>query len=213
MMALSSTMTSPASFVELPMMMPLPNTQSCAMWAFSMMRLLLPTMVFPLLAVPRWMVTFSRILLLSPISTTESSPLNFKSCGMAPITAPGKRVLPLPRRVPDNKVTLFINTLLSPTVTFLSIKQKGPISQFSPIFASGSINAKGLIFAILFFSYLFFTICAVNSASAAMVSPTKTRPAIVAMPRRRGPIIFTLKISVSPGTTLRRNFTLSIFRK
>ena len=61
--------------------------------------------------------------------------------------------------------------------------------------------------------YLFFTICAVNVASMTMVSPTKAKPCIVEMPWRMGASNSTLKSSVSPGTTLRRNFTSSMRRK
>lgn len=109
-----------------------------------------PIMVLPFAAVPRLIVTFSRILLLSPIIAVVSSPLNLRSWGMALITAPGKKMLPRPMRAPLRTVTLFINTLLSPISTFLSIKQKAPISQSFPIFASGSMYARGLIWLILF---------------------------------------------------------------
>ena len=67
MMAQSSTTTSPANLVELPMMQLLPISQSCATCIFSMSRLLLPTIVVPFENVPRDMVTFSRMELLSPI--------------------------------------------------------------------------------------------------------------------------------------------------
>lgn len=61
--------------------------------------------------------------------------------------------------------------------------------------------------------YLFFTICAVNSASDTSLSPIKVYPFILAIPRLISDTIFNLKISVSPGTTLFLNFTLSILRK
>ena len=44
-----------------------------------------------------------------------------------------------------------------PITTFLSMNTNGPISTFSPIFASGSIYANGLII-FLSFIYLFLTI-------------------------------------------------------
>ena len=50
-------------------------------------------------------------------------------------------------------------------------------------------------------NYLFFTICAMNSASQTTFSPTNTYPFMVDIPRRRGAVISTRKISVSPGTT------------
>ncbi len=140
---------SPAILVALPMMQPLPMMASCATCTPSINRLLLPTMVLPLAAVPRLMVTFSRMVLLSPISAVVSSPRNFKSWGIAPITAPGKMVLPFPMREPYSILALGMIVLLSPITTFLSINTKGPISTFSPIFASGCIYANGLI--MLFF--------------------------------------------------------------
>ena len=141
-------------------------------------------------------------------------------------------VFPLPIRVPSRRVTLFIRTLLSPISTFLSMKENGPISQFSPILAEGSIYANGLIFAIYaefmiknhechdshFHSNkkthsLFLTICAVNSASPTSVSPTNISPRMEEMPCLTGASSRTLKMSVSPGTTFFLNFTLSIFMK
>ena len=55
-----------------------------------MIRQLRPITVFSLSTVPRLMVTNSRIVVLSPMITCEYSPWNFRSCGMAAITAPGK---------------------------------------------------------------------------------------------------------------------------
>ena len=118
MIAQSSTVTSPANFVELPMMIPDPMTQSCAICTDSISRLLLPTFVVPFEAVPLEMVTFSRIELLSPTSQSVSSPLNFKSCGLVEILAPGNISLLLPIRAPKCMVTLFWNTLLSPITVF-----------------------------------------------------------------------------------------------
>ena len=45
---------------------------------------------------PGLIVTYSLILLLSPISRFVSSPLNFKSCGSFPIDAKGYILLFLP---------------------------------------------------------------------------------------------------------------------
>ena len=67
--------------------------------------------------------------------------------------------LPLPIRAPYSTLTLFINTLLSPISTFLSMKQNGPISQFSPILASGSMKAKGLILLINSILLVFYDLC------------------------------------------------------
>jgi len=64
---------------------------------------------------------------------------------MAPMTAPGNIVFPLPIREPYKILALAIILLLSPITTFLSMNTKGAISTFSPILASGWIYAKGLI--------------------------------------------------------------------
>ena len=192
---------SPAILVELPMIHPLPTNASCATCTPSINKLLFPTIVRPLAAVPRLIVTFSRIRLLSPISAVDSSPRNLRSCGMAPITAPGKIVFPLPIREPYKILALAIILLLSPITTFLSINTKGAISTFSPILASGWIYAKGLIMLLNINYYLFFTICAMNSASQTTFSPTKAYPFMVEMPRRIGASSSTRKMIVSPGTT------------
>ena len=95
--------------------------QSWAMCILSIKRLLLPTIVVPFEAVPREIVTFSRIELLSPISQRLSSPRNFKSCGLVEILAPGKNSFPLPIRAPVCIVTLLSNLLLSPITVLSSI--------------------------------------------------------------------------------------------
>ena len=60
------------------------------MWEETINRQLLPTLVIPPPpAVPGLIVTYSLILLLSPISRFVCSPLNFKSCGSLPIDAKG----------------------------------------------------------------------------------------------------------------------------
>ena len=67
---------------------------------FSINKLLFPTLVVPFDAVPLEMVTFSRMLFLSPISQIVSSPTNFKSCGFVLMLAPGKNSLSSPIRAP-----------------------------------------------------------------------------------------------------------------
>ncbi len=56
--------------------------------------------VFILSEVPRLIVTHSRIVELSPITAVVTSPPNFKSCGMAEMTAPGNIYTFLPMRAP-----------------------------------------------------------------------------------------------------------------
>ena len=96
---------------------------------------MLPTTVFPLALVPLLIVTNSRIVVLSPISTVLSSPANFKSWGTAPITAPGKIVQFLPILVPS-KIVAF-EPILEPSsmTTFLSMVTNGSITTLGAIFA------------------------------------------------------------------------------
>ena len=55
------------------------------------------TIVFPPPPfVPGFIVTYSLIILFSPINTLFDSPLNFKSCGIVPILANGKIFVPFP---------------------------------------------------------------------------------------------------------------------
>ncbi len=64
-----------------------------------------------------------------------------------------------------------------------------------------------------YFTFLFLTIWAIIWASHASVSPTNALPSTTATPRRMGSSSWISNCSVSPGTTLRLNFTLSIFMK
>ena len=65
----------------------------------------------PFDAVPREIVTFSRIELLSPTTQVVSSPRNLRSCGFVEMLAPGKNSLLLPMRAPTWMVTLFYITV------------------------------------------------------------------------------------------------------
>ncbi|MNL00419.1 hypothetical protein D3C87_1208520 [compost metagenome] len=56
---------------------------------------------------------------LSPIIARESSPPNFKSCGTAEITAPGKILQFLPIRAPSIMVTFEPIQVPSPITTLL----------------------------------------------------------------------------------------------
>ena len=78
--AQSPTVTWPASWQALAKMVWLPIWQSCAKCTYAMIQLSLPTRVTPASsAVPRLMVTYSRMTLPSPISTAVSSPAYFLS--------------------------------------------------------------------------------------------------------------------------------------
>ena len=64
-----------------------------------------------------------------------------------------------------------------------------------------------------FLYFLFLTTCAIITASQASVSPTNALASTRATPRRMGSSRWISNCSVSPGTTLRLNFTPSIFIK
>ena len=65
------------------------------------------------------MVTHSLIVQLLPIIAKESSPPNFKSCGMAEITAPGKILQFFPILAPSIIVTFEPIQVPSPIITLL----------------------------------------------------------------------------------------------
>ena len=125
-----------------------------------MKRLLLPMTVLPFDAVPRLSVTFSRTMLLSPISRVVSSPTNLRSWGIPPTTAPWCILLLLPIRVPLSTDACAMMWQLSPITTLSSMYTNGSTVQFSPSFAPGCMYANGLIIAVLFvFNYLSCKLC------------------------------------------------------
>ena len=102
---------------------------------------LLPTMVLlPPPAVPGLIVTYSLIILFSPISKLLVSPLYFKSCGTVPILAKGNIFVPFPIFVLPSIWIFEISSTPSSNWTFGPIKQKGPILTSFPIFAFESIT-------------------------------------------------------------------------
>ena len=83
-----------------------------------MIQLSLPTRVMPASwLVPRLMVTYSRMVLPSPISTRVGSPAYFLSCGGAPIDAQCQMRLLRPMRVWPSSTTWAPIQLPSPTST------------------------------------------------------------------------------------------------
>ncbi len=76
------------------------------------------------------MVTHSRMVVLSPITARVSSPLNFRSCGTAAITDPGKILQFLPILAPSIMVTFDPIQVPSPISTLLSIEVNGSITTF-----------------------------------------------------------------------------------
>ena len=88
-----------------------------------MSSVLFPTRVTPApCAVPRFTVTYSRTVVPSPISTQVSSPLNFRSCGGAPIDANEDTRFLFPMRTCEAIWTWELIEHPSPIVTF------GPIT-------------------------------------------------------------------------------------
>ena len=83
------------------------------------------------------MVTHSRIVTLSPISTKVFSLLYFRSCGLADITAPGYIVQFFPILAPSIIDTFEPIIDPSPITTSPSIDVKGSITTFFAILAFG----------------------------------------------------------------------------
>jgi len=80
--------------------------QSCATCEATIRRLLFPIWVTPPpFPVPRWIVTCSRMILLSPMKRTACSPRNLRSCGAVPMTEKGKSSFSLPILVRFSIVT------------------------------------------------------------------------------------------------------------
>src|SRR5690554_4458767 len=107
-----------------------------------MRRQLLPTFVNPFEAVPRFTVTHSLIVVLSPMIAVVSSPLNLRSCGIPETVAWGKITQFLPTRAPASTVAWAITRVPSPISVFSSTYAKGSTITFSPRMASGCTNAK-----------------------------------------------------------------------
>src|SRR3569833_257260 len=112
--------------------------------------------VFLSRAVPRLRVTHSRITVLSPMDTVLCSPLYFRSCGGADITAPGKIRQFLPIRAPSIMVLFEPTQVPSPISTSLWIVTNGSITTLSAIRACGCMYAKGWIMLVQFLVFLLF---------------------------------------------------------
>ena len=85
------------------------------------------------------MVTHSRMVTLSPISTYVFSLLYFKSCGFADITAPGNILQFFPILAPSIIETFEPIHVPSPMTTSPSIDVNGSITTLLAIFALGLI--------------------------------------------------------------------------
>ena len=94
-------------------------------------------------AVPRWMVTNSRILLRLPIRVSEGSPLYFRSCDASPIDTNGKTWVPSPIQVRPSITQCDSRRTPSPSSTSLPMIEYGPIKQSQPKRAFGLTTAVG----------------------------------------------------------------------
>ena len=77
------------------------------------------------------------MVVLSPISQSESSPSNFKSCGLPEITEPGYIKQFFPILAPSIMVTFDPTHVPSPISTLLLIVENGSTTTFLAIFAPG----------------------------------------------------------------------------
>jgi hypothetical protein len=115
-----STLTCPARSTLLPMMIRSASSQSCATWQQAISRQSLPTRVQPPpLTVPRLIVTNSRIVLRSPISSWVGSFLYERSWGGPPRLACPTTRLSWPRRVAPSSTTCGPIRVRSPITTML----------------------------------------------------------------------------------------------
>src|SRR5688572_33439938 len=78
-----------------------PIRQSCATCTYAISKQFLPITVLNLSVVPRLMVTYSRITVLSPMCVSVFSPENLRSCDMEETDAPGYTFTFLPKREPS----------------------------------------------------------------------------------------------------------------
>ena len=110
---------------------------------------MLPTSVLPKADVPRLTVTFSRIIVLSPMEVSVFSPVNFRSWGISPMLQLLKIWLFLPILVPLQIVVKLPIIVLSPIETSSSITEKGPTETLFPKLAFSLISDDGCNFVVI----------------------------------------------------------------
>jgi len=116
MLASSPTSTWPAIDAAFAKTTRSPTRQSCATCAAAMNSPALPTRVTPPPgAVPRLIVTYSRIWFPSPMTTSVGSPLYLRSCGGPPSEANGATTLSAPSVARPSITTWDFRTVRSPT--------------------------------------------------------------------------------------------------
>ena len=106
--------------------------------------------------VPLFKVQNSLTVVLSPIMRSVFSPLNFKSCGISPITALWKIRQFEP--IFENSFIVACENMVVPLpiITSFSITANGPIVTFSPIWADESITAVGWIWVEILASFIYY---------------------------------------------------------
>ena len=93
--------------------------------------------------VPREMVTYSRMVLLSPISTLVGSPAYLRSCGAMPMQVKEKMRLLRPMVRWPSRTTWEMSSQSSPRTTLGPMVQKGPTLQLAGIWAPSATIAVG----------------------------------------------------------------------
>src|SRR5688572_20530051 len=121
-----------------------PRRQSWAMWLIAMMRHSRPISVQPSGWVDRWIVTYSRITVPSPIRTPDGVPgLNFRSWGTPPSTAPWPTFTRAPSVTRPSSTTWLPSSTPSPSATSGPTTQNGPIRTSEPSVADLSTIDDG----------------------------------------------------------------------
>ncbi len=144
MIALAPISTCPPRVAALATITRSPTWQSWATWQYAMRSTPFPTRVTPPPAtVPRFTVTYSRMVHPSPISTRVSSPRYFTSCGGAPIDAKEYTRVPFPIRAWHSMTACAPILHPSPSVTWGPTTAYAPTSTPFPSVAPGSMIAVG----------------------------------------------------------------------
>src|SRR3954464_2472294 len=117
------------------------------------------------------MVTYSLIVVLSPISAVVDSPAYLRSCGIAPMTAPGNMRQFLPMREPLKTVTCGMMCVPASITTSPYTTENASMVTFDAIFAFGSTCAKGLIILLRSFYNLCYHLGFANQPVADKNSP------------------------------------------
>src|SRR5713101_5783244 len=120
-----------------------PITQSWATWLLAISRQWPPTRVSRPSWVARWMVTYSRITVSSPIRTPTGTPSRYlRSCGAPPMMAP----CPIRQRAP--MATRPSSTAWAPISVDSPTRTSGPMMEYGPTPTPAASSALGSITAV-----------------------------------------------------------------